>query len=70
MQVGNITSSINNAIQQFAPAAAEHEMVINIVLAVILMAIIRAVVRAWRGVTSPALAVCFLNILPTVFFMA
>ena len=31
VQVGNITSSINNAIQQFAPAAAEHEMVINIV---------------------------------------
>ena len=30
----------------------------------------RAVVRAWRGVTSPALASCFLNILPTVFFMA
>ena len=43
VQVGNITSSINNAIQQFAPAAAEHEMVINIVLAVILMAIIGVV---------------------------
>jgi hypothetical protein len=30
----------------------------------------RAVVTAWNGVTSPLPACCFLNILPTVFFMA
>ena len=40
VQVGNITSSINNAIQAFAPAAADHKMAINIVVALILMAII------------------------------
>ena len=40
VQVGNITSSINNAIQAFVPAAADHKMAINIVVALILMAII------------------------------
>ncbi len=40
VQVGNITDSINTAIQAFVPSAAEHKMTINIVLAVILMIIV------------------------------
>ena len=40
VQIGNITDSINTAIQQFNPAAAEHQTTINIVLALILMAIV------------------------------
>ena len=40
VQVGNITDSINTAIQSFVPAAAEQKMTINIVLAVILMIIV------------------------------
>ena len=43
VQVGNITDSINTAIQSFVPAAADHQMVINIVVAVILMAVIGVV---------------------------
>ena len=43
VQVGNITSSINNAIQAFVPSAAEHTGVINIVVALILMVIIGVV---------------------------
>jgi len=43
VQVGNITSSINNAIQAFVPGAADYKMVINIVVAVILMVIIGVV---------------------------
>ncbi|MBD5168648.1 MAG: sodium:alanine symporter family protein [Oscillibacter sp.] len=40
VQIGNITDAINTAIQQFNPAAAEYQTIINIVLAVILMAIV------------------------------
>ncbi|MBD5154815.1 MAG: sodium:alanine symporter family protein [Oscillibacter sp.] len=40
VQIGNITSSINTAIQQFNPAAAEYQGIINIVLALILMVIV------------------------------
>ncbi len=43
VQVGEITSAVNTAIRSFAPSAAEHELVINIVLAVILMVIIGVV---------------------------
>lgn len=43
VQVGEITSAVNTAIQSFVPSAAEHQMVINIVLAVILMVIIGVV---------------------------
>ena len=43
VQVGEITSAVNTAIQSFAPSAAEHQTVINIVLAVILMIIIGVV---------------------------
>lgn len=43
VQVGEITSAVNTAIRSFVPSAAEHEMVINIVLAVILMIIIGVV---------------------------
>ena len=40
VQIGNITDSINTAIQQFNPAAAEYQTTINIVLALILMAVV------------------------------
>ena len=40
VQVGNITGSINNAIQQFAPAAAEHTSTINLVLGIVLAIIV------------------------------
>ena len=40
VQVGNITGSINNAIQQFAPSAAEHTSTINLVLGIILAIIV------------------------------
>ncbi len=40
VQVGNITGSINNAIQQFAPSAAEHTSTINLVLGVVLAIIV------------------------------
>lgn len=43
VQIGNITDSINTAIQQFNPAAAEHQTTINIVLALILMAVVGVV---------------------------
>ena len=43
VQVGAITEAINDAIQAFSPAAAEYEMIINIVLAIILMVIIGVV---------------------------
>ena len=43
VQVGEITSAVNTAIQSFVPAAADYQMVINIVLAVILMVIIGVV---------------------------
>lgn len=43
VQVGEITSAVNTAIQSFAPSTAEHQTVINIVLAVILMIIIGVV---------------------------
>ncbi len=43
VQVGEITSAVNTAIQSFAPSAAEHQTVINIVLEVILMIIIGVV---------------------------
>lgn len=43
VQVGEITSAVNTAIQSFVPSAAEHQMIINIVLAVILMVIIGVV---------------------------
>lgn len=43
VQVGEITSAVNTAIQSFVPAAADHQTVINIVLAVILMVIIGVV---------------------------
>ncbi|MBD5160497.1 MAG: sodium:alanine symporter family protein [Oscillibacter sp.] len=43
VQVGEITSAVNTAIQSFVPSAAEHQMTINIVLAVILMVIIGVV---------------------------
>ena len=40
VQVGNITDSINTAIQSFVPSAADHRMTINVVLAVILMIVV------------------------------
>ncbi len=40
VQVGNITDSINTAIQAFVPAAAEQRSMINLVLAIILMIIV------------------------------
>ena len=40
VQVGNITGSINNAIQQFVPSAAEHTSTINLVLGVVLAIIV------------------------------
>jgi len=43
VQVGNITDSINTAIQAFVPAAAESRNMINIVLAIILMIIVGVV---------------------------
>ena len=43
VQIGNITDAINTAIQQFNPAAAEYQTIINIVLAVILMVIVGVV---------------------------
>ncbi|MDE7218510.1 MAG: sodium:alanine symporter family protein [Oscillospiraceae bacterium] len=43
VQIGNITDAINTAIQQFNPAAAEYQMIINIVLAVILMVVVGVV---------------------------
>ena len=43
VQVGNITDSINTAIQAFVPAAADSRTMINVVLAVILMIIVGVV---------------------------
>ena len=43
VQVGNITGSINNAIQQFAPSAAEHTSTINLALGVVLAIIVGVV---------------------------
>ncbi len=43
VQIGNIIDAINNAIQQFSPAAAEYSGTINLVLGVILMAIVGVV---------------------------
>ena len=40
VQVGNITGSINNAIQQFVPAAADHVSTINLVLGIVLALIV------------------------------
>ncbi|MDE7242895.1 MAG: sodium:alanine symporter family protein [Oscillospiraceae bacterium] len=40
VQIGNITDSVNTAIQAFVPAAAEYRFTINVVLAVILMIIV------------------------------
>lgn len=43
VQVGNITGSINNAIQQFVPSAAEHISTINLVLGIVLAIIVGVV---------------------------
>lgn len=43
VQVGNITGSINNAIQQFVPSAAEHTSTINLVLGIVLAIIVGVV---------------------------
>jgi len=43
VQVGNIVDAINNAIQQFVPAAAKHTGTINLALGILLMAIVGVV---------------------------
>ena len=43
VQIGNITSAANTAIQAFIPAAAGYQVTINIVLALILMSIVGVV---------------------------
>ena len=40
VKIGNITDSVNTAIQAFVPSAAEYQVTINIVLALVLMAIV------------------------------
>ena len=43
VQVGNIIGSINNAIQQFVPSAADHVSTINLVLGIVLAIIVGVV---------------------------